>query len=69
MRNNYFFIIINKIFKLFFLIKTKMMKNTIIAISGEFCSGKDTLAKYFEENFGFKYINVTNFFKNSQLIP
>jgi len=38
-----------------------MMKNTIVAIAGEFCSGKDTLAKYFEENFGFKYINVIFF--------
>jgi len=38
-----------------------MMNNSIIAIAGEFCSGKDTLAKYFEDNFGFKYINVIFF--------
>ncbi len=44
------------------------MKNSIIAIAGEFCSGKDTLAKYFEDNFGFKYINVKYYYIKSSLL-
>jgi len=35
-----------------------MQRNSIIAISGEFCSGKETITKFFEENYKFKVINL-----------
>lgn len=38
-----------------------MLKTSILAISGDFCAGKNTLCKFFEENYKFKYINLSVF--------
>ncbi len=35
-----------------------MHRYSIIAVSGDFCSGKKTIGKYFEENHNFKLINI-----------
>lgn len=35
-----------------------MQRHSIIAISGDFCSGKETITKYFEENHKFKRIKI-----------
>jgi len=35
-----------------------MQRNSIIAISGDFCSGKETITQFFEKHYNFKIINI-----------
>ena len=35
-----------------------MIRESILAISGEFCSGKETLCKFLEENYKFFYFKI-----------